>query len=136
MKAKLGKLELEELTRAAPDPWALCSFMEGYRRASEMEYMITETLHAAKKNVKDHGEPFSFRGAGVFTFSGGGLADNGTAYGQLLDQGFFMEEIRPASSFQKIPKDIKPDSKDAVTVIFLTEKLVRKLRNFLKIKTA
>lgn len=87
--------EVNELAAKIKDNWSLCQFMENNGpRASEKEYMIAETIHAAKLNIEAHGEPFSFRGNGVFSVQGGGLADNATAYSYLVNEGYFIEDKR------------------------------------------
>lgn len=99
--------DIERLAGRIKDNWSLCQLFEGTRRASEAEMMVAQTIHAAIVNQKKHGEPFSFRGDGVFGGGGGGLVDNATAYGMLLDRAYFVEETRGDK-----------------TVIFITQKLL------------
>ncbi len=84
--------DVQELAAAVPDNWALCQLFEGRRRACEAEYMVAETIHASRINAEAHGRPFSFKGDGVHSVSGAGLADNGTAYAWLVDDGYFVED--------------------------------------------
>ncbi len=65
-------------------------------------------------NTKEHGEPFSFRGAGVRSSSGNGLVDNNAGYQLLLDQGLVVE-----------------DEREGRPVMFPTQKLVDRLDKFL-----
>ena len=99
------------------DNWSLCQLFEGRRRACEAEMMVAQTIHAAKLNAKEHGKPFSFRGAGVFCWSGAGLVDNASAYAMLCEEEFFIE-----------------DKHDGRTVIFPTKKLVKYLNDFFSSK--
>jgi hypothetical protein len=94
------------------DNWSLCDFLG----ACEREYLVAETICAAVKNLETYGEPFSFRGAGVFTSGGNGLIDNGSAYRWLLDNDYFSEA------------DCAGD-----VVIFPTAKLLTALEAFFKI---
>lgn len=95
------------------DNWSLCEFLG----KTEKEYMVAETIHAARINLQKRGEPFSIRGNNVFAVGGGGLIDNGGAYRALLDDGYFIEEKRVI------------DNKKA-TVIFPTRKLLNALKGF------
>lgn len=84
--------EVNKFAEQIKDNWTLCEFMANNGpRASEKEMMIAQTIHAARINLQKHGEPFSFRGDGVFSVHGGGLADNATAYGYLVSEGYFKE---------------------------------------------
>jgi len=99
-------LRLKSLVK---DNWSLCNF---YGK-SEAEMMIAQTIHAAVINFKDHGEPFSFRGHGVFTSHGNGLFNNRQAYASLIKDGMFVEEVRGEQ-----------------VVIFPTQALINKLDEF------
>lgn len=105
--------DISRLAALIKDNWSLCEFLGN----SEAEYMVAETIHAAKINLEQHGEPFSIRGAGVFACTGGGLFDNGSAYHRLLDEGLFVEDQREIDG-------------QNVTVIFPTQKLIEKLDAF------
>ncbi len=94
-KQKPSKATLEGIERIAKkikDSWSLCELFAGTKRAYEAETMVVQTFLAAIQNQKKHGEPFSFRGKGVHSTSGGGIVDNATAYNMLLDRGYFVEE--------------------------------------------
>ncbi len=82
---------VEEVTRLAEkikDNRTLCKLFDGKPRASEAEYMVAQTIHAAKINATTHGQPFFFKGDNCESCSGGGLADNATAYGWLVKEEF------------------------------------------------
>lgn len=117
MKATIK--DIRRLADRIKDNWSLCELFAETRRAAEAEMMVAQTFHAAVINQEKQGEPFSFRGDNVLTCHGGGLADNATAYGMLLQRGYFVEEQRP-------PK----------TVIFVTQKLVEYLDAFFAKKEA
>lgn len=106
--------DVDRLAERIPDNWTLCKLFEDHRRACEAETMVAQTIQAARINAKEHGEPFSFKGGGVKTSSGGGLVDNRTAYGWLVREGWFVE-----------------DERQGRTVIFPTKKLIAKLDGFL-----
>ncbi len=88
-KAKIE--DIEQLAGRIKDNWSLCKLFEGTKRAAEAEMLVAQTIHACVINYKKHGEAFSFRGEGVFRCCGDGLWDNRTAYGMLIDRGFFVE---------------------------------------------
>lgn len=96
------------------DNWTLCSFAG----MVEKEVMIAQTIHAAVRNLEEHGEAFSIRGGGVFSSSGFGLVDNNRAYRELLADGLFREEARTIDG-------------TSVTVIFPTKELLSRLEDFL-----
>lgn len=107
---------VEDVTRLAEqikDNWTLCQLFEDHRRATEAEYMVAETIHAARSNAKEHNEPFSFKGDGVESISGGGLCHNLGAYMWLTGEGWFVE-----------------DERQGRTVIFPTKKLIARLDTF------
>lgn len=81
---------LRRLAGRIEDNWSLCEFAG----KAEREYMVAETIHAAVRNLDAHGEPFSFRGDGVFAVHGNGLVDNAGSYRWLLDAGYFEEAQR------------------------------------------
>jgi hypothetical protein len=115
--------DLKRLAGLIKDNWSLCQIMEGCGpRASEKEYMIAETIRAAARNLETRGEPFSFRGDGVYSYEGGGLVDNATAYGYLLTEGYFEERERP--DITDVPEGI---AKGKAVVIYPTRKLLDKL---------
>lgn len=95
------------------DGFSLCDFMG----VSEREALVVQTIVAAVNNLDTHGEPYSIRGKGVFTTHGGGLIDNRSAYGYLVDVGYFEEENRGEN-----------------VVIFPTRKLLDALLRFFKTK--
>ena len=91
------KATIEDINRLAElinDNWSLCQLFEGKRWACEAETMVAQTILAAKINSKKEGEPFSWRGGGVLSSGGNGLVDNGTAYGMLTSEEYFVEEER------------------------------------------
>lgn len=108
---KSDVLELAELIK---DNWSLCEFLG----KSEKEFMVAETIHASRINLRAHGEPFSIRSNGVFSVSGGGLFDNAGSYRQLLNDGLFREEERDLTE------------RGRVVVIFPTRLLIEKLKQF------
>lgn len=104
------KATIEDIKRLAvliEDNWSLCELFAGTRRAAEAEMMVAQTVHACVTNHAKRGEAFSFRGNGVSSYGGGGLVDNGTAYGMLVGRGYFTEEEH-----------------DGKVVIFVTQKLI------------
>jgi hypothetical protein len=107
------KSDVLALAGKIKDNWSLCNFLG----MSEKEYMVAETIHAARINLRDHGEPFSIRGDGVFSRSAGGLINNGGAYRALLADGYFIEEERTLDAKRH-------------TVIFPTRKLLDALKTF------
>lgn len=115
MSESINSADIRQLAVLIKDNWTLCEFLGN----SEMEYMVAETIHAARLNLAEHGEPFSFRGDNVFSNYGNGLVNNANAYQRLLDDGLFREERRHG----------RP-------VIFPTSKLTDKLKRFLKIDTS
>lgn len=107
MPSKATFADIRRLKNCIKDNWSLCELFDGTPNASEAEYMVAETFHAAVINQENHGEPFSFKSAGVESRSGGGLINNGAAYQMLIDRGYFIEE-----------------SRDERTVIFMTQRLI------------
>ena len=108
---KLAQIkDIKRLIKKIPNDWALCQLFEGTRRAAEAEMMVAQTIHACGLNLKEHGEAFSWRGDGVFSSGHGGLVDNGTAYGMLVDREYFVEEER-----------------DGKTIIRMTQRLIHLL---------
>ena len=103
--------DIERLAKQAPDNWALCELFAGTRRATEAEVMVAQTLQACVLNHKEHGKAFSWREDGVFGC--GGLIDNATAYGMLLEREYFVEEER-----------------DGKTIIIITQLLVNYLDKY------
>lgn len=115
--ATIELASIEDVSRLAEridDSWTLCQLFEGHRRACEAETMVAQTIHGARINAKEHGEPFSFKGDGVNSSGGAGLVDNRTAYGWLIGEGFFIEDKRQGRA-----------------VIFPTKKLIARLDGFL-----
>ncbi len=111
-KPELAKFEdIEWLRKQVPDNWALCQLFEGTRCACEAETMVAQTIHAATRNQRDHGEPYSVKGKGLARGRQRCGTDNATAYHMLLNEGYFVEDPR----------------KDE-TVIFMTQKLIDLLR--------
>lgn len=86
--------DLQRFKGKIANQWSLCGLFEATGRASEKEHMVAQTIHAACVNFAEQGEPFSFRGNGVFSVQGGGLADNATAYRYLVSKGYFREGER------------------------------------------
>ena len=84
-------------------------------RASEKEYLIAETIHACRNNLKEYGEAFSFDAVTNMSPQNGGIIDNGTAYNYLFNDGYFTH-----GKF-----------KERNTII-PTEKLLDELEEFLK----
>lgn len=93
--------DVTRLARSIKDNWTLCEFLG----KCEAEYMVAETIHAAAKNMTEHGEPFSFRGGGI---------DNNAGYSLLLRRELIVEGKRLG----------RP-------VIFPTQKLIDELDRFL-----
>lgn len=106
--------DIQALAKRIPSDWSLCELFDGTSRAKEAEVMVAQTLHACVLNHKAHGVAFSWRGERVFSRGGGGIVDNGTAYGMLLKREYFVEEER-----------------DGKTIIFVTQKLVDLLEGHL-----
>lgn len=98
--------QIKSLASKIRDNWSLCEFManEG-PRASEKEYIIAETIHACVINHAEHGEAFSKRGANLDNCHGNGLADNRTAYGTLLRDGWLVEQTREGVGRVIVPTD-------------------------------
>jgi hypothetical protein len=91
--------------------YGLCDFASQlgvHRRQSEAETMVDQTVRAAALNLETNGEPYSFRDPNVFSFQGGGLADNATAYGALVNGGWFVEGEVPAEDVKSPPKKLDP----------------------------
>lgn len=128
MKAELSGESVDALHSQVPDNFALCEFLGN----TEAEVLVSDTVRACATNLKAHGEAFSFRGNGVFEVHGGGLINNGRAYRRLLEDGFFIEAKRPASTFKTLPKDIRPDDDGNVVLIYMSRTLVEKLERFLE----
>ena len=105
--------DVNRLADKIEDDWTLCELFKGRRRAKEGEYMVAQTIHAARTNAEKRGKPFSFKGAGVEGRGGGGLVDNGTAYAWLLEDEFFVE-----------------DKHEGKTVIYPTQTLINALDEF------
>ena len=103
MKATIA--DIKRLAVLIKDQWSLCELFKGTQRAADAEMMVTQTIHACVANHAKRGEAFSFRGDGGFSV--GGLVDNGTAYGMLVERGYFTE----------VEYDGRP-------VIFVTQRLV------------
>ncbi len=89
MKAKIE--DIRRLFGLVKEHGGLWELFAGTPRALEAETMVCQTLLASVTNNDKRGEPFSFRGDGVFTRSGGGLTDNATAYAMLCERGYFVE---------------------------------------------
>lgn len=83
--------DVNRLAEIIADNWSLCELFAHKRNACEGEYMVAETIHAAAINAKAHGKPFSLKGNGVHSCGGGGLVNNGAAYGWLIEDGYFVE---------------------------------------------
>lgn len=109
----IEKASADDVSRLAPMIKNLCGFYGKH----EADVMVAQTIHAAAINLEEHGEPFSFRGDGVFKSSGAGLVNNGSAYHRLMNDGMFIEEKRG----EKV-------------VIFPTVALVARLDSFFKKK--
>ena len=105
--------DVNRLAAVIKDDWTLCELFDGLPRAKEAEYMVAETIRAARINAEKHGKPFSFVGAGVQAVHGSGLLDNRTAFGWLVDDGFFAL-----------------DKHEGREVIFPTKKLIKCLDAF------
>ena len=103
--------DIKRLALLIENNWSLCELFDGTRRAAEAEMMVTQTIHACVTNHAKQGRAFSFRGDGVFSV--GGLVDNGTAYGMLVERGYFTE-----------------GEHDGRAVIFVTQRLVDFLDKF------
>lgn len=86
--------DIIDLAARIKDNWRLCQLFEGTRRAAEAEYMVATTVHACKVNLDNHGEAFSWVDPSVHGWSGGGLADNATAFEMLLKKGYLIEGER------------------------------------------
>ncbi len=110
-KAKIE--DILDLADKVSDNWSLCHLFEGTPRAFEAEMMVAQTLHACKLNHKSYGVAFSWRG-NVEHSGGGGLVDNGIAYGMLLEREYFVEEER-----------------EGRTIILMTQRLVDLLKGHL-----
>lgn len=108
--------DIKELAAKIKDNWTLCNFLG----KSEKEYMVAETIHAARLNLQSYGEAFSIKGNirdGRY-----GLFENRSSYASLVEDGLFREEER------NLPEH------GVVTVIFPTPLLIEKLRQFFKQK--
>lgn len=114
MTETVAKAKIEDIQELAEKIGTPCNLFPGERNACEAETMIGQTLHACIVTHKKYGEAFSWRGAGVFTSGHGGLVNNGTAYGMLLERGYFLEEERGDR-----------------TIIIMTQKLVDLLKGYL-----
>lgn len=99
--------DIQRLAGRIKNEMYLCGLFSTTPRASEAETMVAQTIRACVTNHAKRGEAFSFRGDGVFSYGGGGLVDNGTAYGMLVERGYFTEGER-----------------DEKVVIFITQKLI------------
>lgn len=109
--------------------WTLCEFAG----KTEAEFMVAQTIHAAKINLDQRGHACSFQGVGCHSYGGGGLVDNGTGYGILLSRGWIQEELVAVDDprFQPIPENLAKNSNGQVTVMWPTEQLVLDLEAFL-----
>jgi hypothetical protein len=133
--ASSGYLDLlKRVVQKVKDPRYLMQFREGTRRASEQEYMITETIHAALINLKQNGHPFSFATDNArHGFSGGGLVDNGSASRTIVNEGLIEEVWLPTNQVKKPSKDAVRES-GKILVWFPTQKLLEKIAGFLQFK--
>lgn len=86
--------DLRRLAKKVPDNWHLCELFNGTRCATEAEVMVAQTIQACVHNYDEYNTPFSFRGDGVFSYGGGGLVNNGSAYHMLLNREYFVERQR------------------------------------------
>ncbi len=111
------KANIEDIKRLAlriKDPWALCELFADIPCACEAEHMVCQTIHACVINQKAHGTAFSFQGTGLKSPRQQDGTNNGFAYQTLLDNEYLTE-----------------GEHDGKPVIFMTDKLVRKLEGFL-----
>ena len=106
--------DVVDLATRIKDDWTLCQLFEGTRRAKEAEYMVATTVHACNINLREHGEAFSWVDPSVHSWSGGGLADNATAFEMLLKKGYLIE-----------------DERDGKPILRMSQKLVDVLRGHL-----
>lgn len=131
-------LRLSDICARVPDNWALCELgrsLNMTKNAFEAEMLIAQTIHAAMLNRETNGVPYSFR-AGPIMDDWSGLNNSGTAYGFLLNNGFFVEEQLDLSEVKKPPKNVIADRDGKYTVIYITNKLLIELETFFLTKTA
>lgn len=97
--------DIKQMKSKIKNGFSLCNFLGN----CESEVMVAQTIHACVLNNDKHGEPFSFRGDGVFMV--GGAVNNAKAYNQLLRKSLFVE-----------------DERQGKVVIFPTQLLIDKLK--------
>jgi hypothetical protein len=106
----LGRLV--KVARKMRSDFALC----GFAGKSEAEWLVIQTMCAAKTWLKKAGVPCSIREDSVFSCEGNGLCDNATGYHMCLNRRWFAE-------FK---------SSTGATLIFPTMRLVEDLEDYLK----
>lgn len=84
--------DIRALAARIKDNWSLCKLFAGTRRACEAEAMVAQTFHASVLNLDKGRGAFSFQGDGLRGRAGGGLFDNATAWGMLVERGYFVED--------------------------------------------
>lgn len=111
----LAKTEdIVDLAARIKDNWTLCELFEGTPRAREAEYMVATTVPACKINLDNEGEAFSWVDPSCHVRSGGGLADNPTAFAMLVREAYVVE-----------------DERDGKPILRMTQKLVDVLNGHL-----
>ncbi len=113
--SELAKIEdIQQLAAVIKDDWTLAGMFPHH----EQNDLVAQTIHACRINFENHGEPFSFVAEdSCWGIQGGGIANYGGSLHSLISDEYFIE-----------------DKWEGKPILRVTQKLVDRLKRFLKIE--